>query len=316
MKRYAITGADGMIGRHLVQALRGSGARMRILLLPDAPVPSFFHGIDIVRGDIRHRETVERLVDGADVVFHLAALVGRAANGASLAMARDVNVGGTRNVLDAVARSMHARLVLLSTCCVYGLHGFEEQVLDETSPHVPLDLPYDISKAEAETLVSGTDPLVVPWTILQVPVALGGVHTVEQPTAMSLIRLARTGLAPRTMGGVVWTNYVFGGDVAAALVVLGDHREAVGQTFIHSESVPLHVLVSWIARELGVRCQAIAVPHIVLRTAALARHSAIVLANRRRFASEKIGRLGFSAPVGLERGVRETIRHYRSAGLI
>ncbi|MHB2266478.1 NAD-dependent epimerase/dehydratase family protein [Aliihoeflea sp. PC F10.4] len=316
MKRYAITGADGMIGRHLVQTLRASGASPRVLLLPNAPVPSLFEGLEIVRGDIRHRATVERFVDGADVVFHLAALVGRAANGVPLAMARDVNVGGTRNVLDAVARSKDTRAVFLSTCCVYGLHGFEEQVLDETSPHVPLALPYDVSKAEAEILVSGTDPQATQWTILQVPVALGGVHTVERPTAMSLIRLARTGLAPRTRGAGIWTNYVFGADVAAALAMLGEHREAVGQTFIHSESVPLHVLISWIARELNIRCREVLVPHIMLRTAARAAHSAIVLANRRRFASEKIGRLGFAAPVGLERGVHETIQHYRAAGLI
>lgn len=316
MKLYAITGADGMIGRHLVQMLLASDVHMRVLLLPDAPIPPFFHGLDIVRGDIRDRETVERLVDGVDVVFHLAALVGRAANGASLGMARDVNVGGTRNVLNAVLRSAHARLVFLSTCCVYGLHGFEEQMLDENSPHVPLHLPYDLSKAEAEALVAGTDPRLVPWTILQVPVALGGAHTVEQPTAISLIRLARTGFAPRATGGGVWTNYVFGADVAAALAMLGRHQDAVGQTFIHSESVPLHVLVSWIAQELGVRCRAVPVPHLALKAAALTRRSAIVLANRRRFASEKIARLGFSPPIGLERGVRETIRHYQSAGLI
>jgi nucleoside-diphosphate-sugar epimerase len=306
-----------MIGKHLVQLLRASDAQIRVLLLPEAPIQSSFRGLEIVRGDIRHCETVERFVEGADIVFHLAALVGRAANGVSLATARDVNVAGTKNVLDAVARSSHARLVYLSTCCVYGLHGFDEQILDETSPHVPLDLPYDISKTEAEALVSSSDPHVVPWAILQVPVALGGAHTVARPAMMSLIRLARMGFVPRPTGGTVWANYVFGGDVAAGLATLGEHPETVGQTFIQSESVPLHILVSWIARELGVRCRAIPVPHFTLKTAALAVRSYIVLANRRRFASEKIERrLGFFPPVGLEQGVRETIGYYRSAGMI
>ena len=316
MKLYAITGADGMIGRHLVEALRASGARLRVLLLPDAIAPPFFQDIEVVRGDVRRRESVERLVGGADVGFHLAALVGRAANASSLVTARDVNVGGTRNVLDAMARSSGARLVFLSTCCVYGLHGLKEQVLDETSPHAPLDQPYDRSKTEAESLVCGTDADLTPWTVLQVPVALGGAHTTEKPTAMSLIRLARLGVAPRPMGGRVWANYVFGGDVAAAPALLGEHPDSVGQTFIHSESVPLHVLVSWIARELNVRCRTFPVPHLALQSIALARHSAVALANRRRFASEKIKRLGFSAPTGLERGVSETIAYYQSAGLI
>jgi nucleoside-diphosphate-sugar epimerase len=306
-----------MIGRHLVQELRASGAEIRILLLPDAPALPSFRDLEVVRGDVRDPVAVERLVDGADIVFHLAALVGRTANDAPLATVRDVNVAGTRNVLKATGRSAHARLVLLSTCCVYGLHGLREQIVDETSPHAPMDLPYDLSKTEAEAIVSGTDPRSVPWTILQVPVALGGVHTVEKPTAMSLIRLARSGCIPRALGGTVWANYVFGADVAAALARLGEHPEAVGQTFIHSESVPLHVLLSWIARELGVRYRMIPVPHLALHAAALTKHSAIVLANRRRFTAEKIrDRLGFTAPVGLEQGLRTTIEHYRSAGLI
>lgn len=317
MRRCAITGADGMIGRYLVQALHTAGFEIRALLLPGAPVPSFFGDVEIVRGDIRDPTVPQRLVRGTDAVFHLAALVGRDANGASLAAAREVNVAGTRNVLDAVARWPEARMVFLSTCCVYGLHGLDEQVLDETSPHAPLALPYDISKTEAEALVCAADPKTTPWTILQVPVALGGIHTVTQPTATSLIRLARTGFAPHPVRSTVWANYVFGGDVAAALAALAEHPGAVGQTFIHSESVPLQTLLSWIASEFGIRAWSVPVPHLTLRAAALASPSAMVLANRRRFASAKIARdVGFLPPFGVEHGLRETIRYYRAAGLV
>lgn len=317
MRRCAITGADGMIGRYLVQALHAAGVETRALLLPDLPIPSVFADVEIFRGDVRDPVVLQRLVRGTDAVFHLAALVGRNANGVSLAAARAVNVAGTRNVLDAVAHWPGTRLVFLSTCSVYGLHGLEERVLDETSPHTPLALPYDISKTEAEALVCAADPKITPWTILQVPVALGGIHTVSQPTATSLIRLARTGFAPHPVRSTVWANYVFGGDVAAALVALAQHPAAVGQAFIHSESVPLQTLLSWIASEFGIRARSVPVPHLTLRAAAFANPSAMVLANRRRFASEKITRdIDFHPPFGIEHGLRETIRYYRATGLV
>jgi nucleoside-diphosphate-sugar epimerase len=317
VRRCAITGADGMIGRYLVQALRAAGVETRALLLPDVQAPAFFGDVEIVRGDVRDGVLVNQLVHGTDAVFHLAALVGRAANGVSLEAARAVNVTGTRNVLDAISRRSQARMILLSSCCVYGLHGMVDQVLDENSPHAPLPLPYDISKTEAEELVCAADPATTPWSILQIPVALGGVHTLAQPTATSLIRLARTGLSPQPMRSTVWANYVFGADVAAALVALAEHPDALGQTFIHSESVPLPTLLAWIASEFGIRSRSIPVPHLTLRAAARASPSAMVLANRRRFSNAKITRdIGYYAPFGLEYGLRETIRHYRASGLI
>lgn len=317
MTLNAITGAGGMIGRHLVDALRPSGGRIRALLMPKEPVPASFDDVEVIRGDVRDRELMLSFTAGADTVFHLAALVGRDANRASLEAARDVNVRGTVHLLEAARRSGAGRFVFLSTCCVYGLYGLAEQVVDETSPHAPLGLPYDITKTEADELVSRQDPAGLPWSILQIPVALGGNHTLDKPTAMSLIRLGRAGLAPRPLGRESWANYAFGSDVAAALLRLADHPAAVGQTFIYSESVPLHVLLSWIAGELGVRLWPIPVPASVLSAVARARKSAALLANRRRFANEKIARLlDFSPPVGLEHGVRQTLRHYRSAGLL
>lgn len=317
MRRCAITGADGMIGRFLVRSLQEAGVETRALLLPDVAVPDGFNDVKIMRGDVRDAAVTDRLVDGTDTVFHLAALVGRAANAVSLEAARAVNVTGTRNVLASMSKGMQARLVLLSSCCVYGLHSTDDKVVDETSPHRPLQLPYDISKTEAEELVCAADPAITPWSILQIPVALGGVHTLGQPTATALIRLARTGLAPKPVRSTVWANYVFGADVAAALMALAGHRDAVGQTYIHSESVPLPTLLAWIASEFGIRSRAIPVPHLSLRAAALASRSAMVLANRRRFASAKIARdIGYAPPFGLEHGLRETIRHYRATGLI
>lgn len=315
MLTYAVTGAGGMIGRHLLDALRPRGGRIQALLLPNEPEPPSSDGVEFVRGDVRDSEQMMSFVSGADVVFHLAALVGRNANHVSMSVAHEVNVKGTRNVLRAAERCNVRRFVFLSTCCVYGLHAQADDIVTEQSPHAPLRLPYDLTKTEADDAVACCDSAAVPWTILQIPVALGGAHTVGMPTALALARVATTGFVPRRLGGASWANYVFGADVAAALVLLAEHPAAVGQTFIYSESAPMHLFLSWIARELDVRCRIVPVPAFALSAVVRAKPSAIVLANRRRFAADKIKRLvGFSPPIGLEEGLRETIRHYRSNG--
>lgn len=315
MNVVAITGAGGMIGRHLVEALKPSVAQIRILLLPNEPVPPCCKDAVVYRGDIRKPQDLPAFMNGADTVFHLAALVGKDAN--AFAEAREVNVQGTRNLVEQAKAQGVGRFVLLSTCCVYGLYSLQDEIVDESRPHAPIDHPYDRTKTESEELVAAEDPKQLPWSILQVPVVLGGVHTVTKPNLMAHIRLTRTGFTPYSIGDSAWANFVYAGDVAAALACLGAHPLAAGQAFIYNETMALNDLFALIARELELTARRVPVPGLALRLAARASSRLAILANRRRFSSEKIRRrLGWSPKFGLEEGVRVTISHYRSTGLI
>ena len=315
MNVVAITGAGGMIGRHLVEALKPLGLQLRVLLLPNEAAPSCCNGSVVYRGDIRKPEDLAAFVDGADIVFHLAALVGKDAS--DIAESRAVNVLGTRHLVELAKAHGISRFVLLSTCCVYGLYGFKDEILDEDGPHAPIDHPYDLTKTESEELVAAEDPTRLPWSVLQVPVVLGGMHTVNKPNLMAHLRVTRSGFVPYTFGDCSWANFVYAEDVAAALVSLATHPRSVGEVFIYNEAVPLNDLFDLIARELDVAARRIPVPSFALRLAARAHDKFAVLANRRRFSSEKIRSvLGFSPRVGLEDGLRVTISHYRKIGLI
>lgn len=314
MNVVAVTGAGGMIGRHLLEALRSTAGEVRILLLPAEAVPDCFENAVVHRGDLRNPEELRAFIDGADTVFHLAALVGKDANDAAAAQA--VNVEGTRNLVELSKAHGIRRFVHLSTCCVYGLHGLDDEIVDETARHAPLDHPYDITKTRAEELVAGEDPARLPWSVLQVPVVLGGPHTVTKPNLMAHIRVARSGFVPHTVGDRSWANYVYAGDVAAALRELGTHPLAVGEAFICSETMTLNDLFGQIAKELAIDVRRVPLPGFALRAASRAHSRLAILANRRRFSSEKLrSRLNFSPKVGLEEGLRLTISHYRKAGL-
>jgi UDP-glucose 4-epimerase len=103
--------------------------------------------IEVVEGDIRNRELVRQLMDGVDVVFHLAAVAAVAPSISDPLTCNEVNVGGTLNVLAAARDAKVRRGVIASSAAVYGP---EPPVpTPETSPCVPVS-PYAASKVAGE----------------------------------------------------------------------------------------------------------------------------------------------------------------------
>jgi dihydroflavonol-4-reductase len=148
--RALVTGASGFIGGAVARALLQRGAHVRMLLRPGAsPNLPESREVEIVRGDLRDAPAVCAATRGCDAVFHVGALYSFAAP-ASEVLA--VNVGGTRNVIEAV-RSQGARLVYTSSIATVG--AMHDGVLpDERSmPDGPAPGPYKKSKREAEALV-------------------------------------------------------------------------------------------------------------------------------------------------------------------
>jgi len=113
--RVAVTGASGVLGRGLVARMLSSGhdvvglARHRPESWPSAA--------QFVHGDIRDAAVVGRAIAGAEVVAHCAWAASRRADDPR---SREVNIGGTANVLAAMAKSGARRIVFVSSAHVYG----------------------------------------------------------------------------------------------------------------------------------------------------------------------------------------------------
>ena len=162
----AITGGAGRIGRLVAADLRGWGARLKILDLPQANFEGLSDqpGIDVFPGDITDRDYVAEALEGCDVVVHLAAVLPPVAD-ENEALAQKVNVGGTASVLAGMAASCpQARLVFSSSVVVYGNTQAGE-------PPVTCDRElagvgsYARSKVESEALIAESK---IPVTILRV----------------------------------------------------------------------------------------------------------------------------------------------------
>ncbi len=157
-KRVLVTGGTGFVGSHLAERLIREGCKVRVLgnyksqpsLGNLACVGSdVVAEMEIVWGDVCDRDSVCRVTDGVDLVFHLAALIGIPYSYLAPVSYVRTNVEGTLNVLQAARSAGVERLVHTSTSEVYGSAQYVP--MDERHPLVGQS-PYSASKIGADKL--------------------------------------------------------------------------------------------------------------------------------------------------------------------
>ena len=148
----AVTGPTGEIGIPFIRALEQAeevGTIRGMARRPFDPGSQGWKKTEYVQGDVLDRETVDRLVEGADVVVHLAFLIfGDREQG------RQVNLDGSRNVFEATIAAGAKRLVYTSSVAAYGFHPDNPQPLTEDVPtRGTEDFYYSAQKAELEDVL-------------------------------------------------------------------------------------------------------------------------------------------------------------------
>lgn len=146
--RILVTGADGFIGSHLVEALVRDGHRVRAFVLYnsfnswgwlDRVAPDVAGRFELVAGDVRDPHMVDAAVEGCSAVLHLAALIAIPFSYQAPESYVATNVTGTLNVLQAARRHRVGRVICTSTSEVYGTAQFvpitEEHPLNAQSPY-------------------------------------------------------------------------------------------------------------------------------------------------------------------------------------
>lgn len=179
--RVAVTGPTGDIGRAFIRALERSAEVETIVGMARSEFDPGAEGwtkTTYLRGDVLERGDVERLVENADVVVHLAFLIF-----GSDKKTRDVNLQGSRNVFEAtIASDTSVRLVYTSSVAAYGFHEDNpERLTEDVEARGTDEHPYSAQKAAVEEMLW---KVTAPWH--------GDVYVfrpciVAGPTALSLI---------------------------------------------------------------------------------------------------------------------------------
>ena len=120
--RYMVTGGTGFIGGHVVRQLTADGHDVIALVRTPAKALELEElGVDLAEGDITRPETLRAPMEGVDGVFHIAAWYKLGARNRD--MAYEINVEGTRHVLEAARELEVPKVVYTSTLAVYGDTG-------------------------------------------------------------------------------------------------------------------------------------------------------------------------------------------------
>lgn len=162
--RILVTGGAGFAGCVVAERLHDAGHEVTVLdIFRYGEAPGFWllrRGIRVVRGDVTDRAAVAAEVARHDAIVHLAALVGYPLCDAEPLMAEEVNVGGTRNVVDAMHDGQ--LLVYASTGSVYGR---VDGVCTEASEPAPLTR-YGRTKLAGERIVADAGGVVLRFATL------------------------------------------------------------------------------------------------------------------------------------------------------
>ncbi|HEU5378663.1 MAG TPA: NAD-dependent epimerase/dehydratase family protein, partial [Ktedonobacteraceae bacterium] len=120
--KVLVTGATGLLGGNLLQALQQRGEQIRALVLPVENAEKLIaQGIEVARGDVTDSSTLAPAVKDIAVVIHLAGMMGV---NRPFADYRLVNVTGSQNLYLAAQAAGVRRFVHTSSHTVYGLgHG-------------------------------------------------------------------------------------------------------------------------------------------------------------------------------------------------
>jgi len=148
-----VTGGTGHLGNVLVRELIAEGESVRVLVYPGEDTKALDElDVELVYGDVRDPEAVEKAVTGVDSVFHMAGIVAIVSDHPELLEA--VNVQGTRNIVNACIAAGVRRLVYTSS-----IHALQDiphgTVIDEKVPFDPVNAvgAYGKSKAKASLAV-------------------------------------------------------------------------------------------------------------------------------------------------------------------
>jgi nucleoside-diphosphate-sugar epimerase len=143
--RTLITGANGYIGSHLVDQLLQQGHDVNALIFEGTDASMLENKpVKIFTGDVRNYESLEQAVAGCETVFHLASLVGIWNKNPRLF--HEINVKGTENLLRACQSQDVRRVLICSSCGIFGPSKNGEFVDETRYGNARLTDPYEVSK--------------------------------------------------------------------------------------------------------------------------------------------------------------------------
>lgn len=235
-KRVVVTGADGFIGSHLTESLVERGAEVTAFCFYNSfnslgwldTIPeATFTRLKIFTGDVRDPNGVRESLRGAQVVFHLAALIGIPFSYHSPDSYVDTNVKGTLNVLQAARDLALERVLVTSTSEVYGTA--QRVPIDESHPRQGQS-PYSATKIAADALAESFHRSFGLPVVTVRPFNTYGPRQSARAVIPTIVTQLLAGADRLKLGAVTPTRDLgFVADTCAGFVALAECDAAIGR---------------------------------------------------------------------------------------
>jgi nucleoside-diphosphate-sugar epimerase len=328
--KVLVTGANGFTGSHLCKHLRQKGYHVAGLVRKSSDL-TLLKGIEVelVYGNFADKASAGDLraaMKGVETVYHIAAAY--RTEGVPNKYFWQVNVEGTRHLLEAALRSNVNRFVHCSTVGVQG--DIKNPPATEEAPYGPGDV-YQESKLEGEKLARRFfDEHRLPGVVVRP----AGIYGPGDQRFLKIFKFINNGKFRMFGNGEVLYHMTFVEDLVAGIALAGEKNEALGQVFTigGSEYTTLNELVARMAAALGVAKPAKHFPVWPVWTAGLLcelickplrlepplyRRRVDFFVKDRAFDISKARRLlGYEPKFSLDTGLKITADWYRAHGLL
>lgn len=257
-----VTGATGHIGNVLIRRLLEKGEEVKVFILPSEDLtPIKGLEVEIIKGDVRNIDSLVNAFQGAETVYHLAGIISIMPDKDGLLY--QVNVEGTRNVVNACLKTGVKRLVYTSS-----VHALREPpkgiTIDENCGFEPQYSRggYDETKALASLEVlkgveNGLEAVII------CPSGIIGPHDYNISQMGTLFLNYMNGGMKAYLDGAY--DFVDVRDVAEGLILASEHGKN-GEIYILSgERIEVPELMKYLEKITGVKAPSFKAPHWLLK---------------------------------------------------
>ena len=252
--KVLVTGATGFLGSYIVDSYVKRGIPVRAMARKTSNLSWLQAHLDagkaeLVYGTMTDHNSLHRAVHGVNRIVHVAAVIGP---DIPLHVYQEVNVEGTRVLLDAAVAEGVERFTLISSVSVYGYGYTPGGIVTEETPQLPSN-PYGASKLAQQKLVfKAYRQHGLPVVAIEPPVIYGPRARVGIGEAFSLVKKR---LAPLLDGGRGRMNLVYVSDVVGLLEAADASDAAIGERFLAAgpRFAPHREILELVAQSLNIR---------------------------------------------------------------
>ena len=316
-----ITGATGFIGSHLARRLALRGDKLRCLVRRTSDT-SVLEGLNasLVVADFSDKDALRKALEGVDVVYHSAAVVGE---WVSKDEARDINIKGTRNLLEASRDAGVKRFIHVSSLAVLGMRHHHN------TPH---DAPYSMTgDTYADTKIESEKEAVnfsrehdFPVVVVRPGFVFGPGDKRFLPRILKLIE-AKKFMFLGSGNNIM--NLVYIDNLIDVLVLAASKKDAVGQKYnvSNKDRVTMRDFIFMICDILKLERPSKKIPLMLARFLAVAMETASKLAGKEEpplitkarvkvsglnldfDISKTVKELGYDSKVSIREGLEKTL---------